>query len=208
MGKRVLVLSQNDKWHKSEDLGTLIETWAQGLAELTVEGTHDRGVLGRAALAAYDACVICASMEGLTDAEERGLASYVEDGGAVVGIHGATVTDEDSATYIDLIGARFDHHPKYAPFEVRIAASGHPVVAGLDATTYTDELYVLDRSPGGATVLATAEWEGSAQPMVYTRSYGKGKVLYIALGHDAATFEHPAFRRLVVQGLRWACGAT
>jgi type 1 glutamine amidotransferase len=27
--------------------------------------------------------------------------------------------------------------------------------------------------------------------------------VYLALGHDAASWEHPAFRHLVVEGTRW-----
>ncbi len=83
----------------------------------------------------------------------------------------------------------------------------HPVVAGLGDMTFSDELYVLDRAPRDATVLAVAEWQGSAQPMVYVKPYGVGKVLYVAPGHDEATYGHPAFRRLVMQGLAWACDA-
>ncbi|MBN1640860.1 MAG: ThuA domain-containing protein [Anaerolineae bacterium] len=63
----------------------------------------------------------------------------------------------------------------------------------------------MDRTPRDATVLAVTEWEDAVQPMVYTKTYGAGRVLYIALGHDAATYAHPAFRQMVIQGLRWAC---
>jgi type 1 glutamine amidotransferase len=41
--------------------------------------------------------------------------------------------------------------------------------------------------------------------MVYVKPYGRGRVLYNALGHDASAFDHPSFQRLVVQGLAWAC---
>ena len=59
-----------------------------------------------------------------------------------------------------------------------------------------------------ADVLLDAEWEGERHPMAYTRKVGKGAVFYLALGHDGATWEHPAFRRLVVEGTRWLLDQT
>lgn len=138
MDKRVLVVSQNDKWHKMEDLGDQIAGWARTLEGVQVGVSHDRSVLGRAALDTYDVCVLCTSMEGLTDAEEVGIARYVDAGKGLIGIHAATVIDEGRETLIDVIGARFDHHPPYASFDVRVIAPDHPVVAGLGHITFSD----------------------------------------------------------------------
>ena len=54
--------------------------------------------------------------------------------------------------------------------------------------------------------LATAEHEGRAEPMLWTRPYGTGRVAYLALGHDAEAFGHPAFLELVQRSIRWAAG--
>ncbi len=67
MDKRVLVVSQNDKWHKLEDLGARIVEWSGALTGLAVEASHERSILGREALSSYDVCVLCTSMEDLTD---------------------------------------------------------------------------------------------------------------------------------------------
>ena len=40
--------------------------------------------------------------------------------------------------------------------------------------------------------------------MVTVREAGRGRVCYIALGHDGRAQHHPAFQRLVVQAARWA----
>ncbi len=204
MAVRALVLSENDRWHKLEDLGALIVEWAADVEGLTTETSHERAVLGSEALGQYDVCVLCLSMDELTDAEENGLAAFVAGGKVAFGLHAATVTEEGRVTYIELIGGRFEHHDKYGEFEVHIEDVEHPVTLGIEDFRVSDELYVLDRAPREARVLATAIWEGKPQPLVYTKPYGRGMVLYNALGHDQATFEHPAFRRLVVQGLAWA----
>jgi len=205
MAVRVLVLSRNDRWHKLEDLGARIVEWSGGLEGVEVETSHERSVLGTRDLASYDVCVLCVTMSELSDAEEQGLASFVAGGKVAYGIHSASVTDEDRETYIDLIGARFKHHPPHQSFQVKIVNGAHPVTEGVTDFALPDELYVLDRAPRNAAVLATARWEGADQPIVYVKPYGRGTVLYNALGHDAPAFDHPSFQRLVVQGLRWAC---
>jgi scyllo-inositol 2-dehydrogenase (NADP+) len=51
-------------------------------------------------------------------------------------------------------------------------------------------------------------WKGKPQPMAYTKSYGDGKVFFLALGHDEAALNHPEFRKLLLRGVDWALGRT
>jgi type 1 glutamine amidotransferase len=202
--KQILVLSKNDQWHKLEDLGARIVDWAKGIDGVEVRGSHDRGILAADELGAYDVCVLCITMSDLSDGEEQGLARFVGEGKVAFGLHAAAVTDEDRETYIDLIGGRFTHHPRYAEFEVKIVDADHPISKDVTDFSVSDELYILDRTPRDARILATATWEGAEQPLVYVKPYGQGTVVYNALGHDSAAWEHPAFRALVTQGLAWA----
>jgi hypothetical protein len=215
MPKRILILSQDDRWHKLEELGARIARWAEELDNVAAQISHDLEVLAGGELDACDVCVLCATMSDLTAGQEQGLVDWVAGGGTLLGIHSATVVDEKRTAYIELIGGRFTHHSPYHEFEVRIATvagptdeastPGHPIVRGVDDFRIHDELYVLDRPPRGAHVLATASWEGADQPLVYTKGYGQGRVAYNALGHDQAAFDHPAFQKLVRQAIGWAC---
>jgi type 1 glutamine amidotransferase len=205
MPHRVLILSQDDRWHRLEDLGERMANWSRDLHDVSAEITHDPEVLAGSKLKTCDVCVLCATMGELSDSQERGIVDFVNQGGALFGVHSATVADEQHVAYIDLIGGRFTHHSPYQEFQVTIEEKEHPITSGLDDFMIHDELYVLDREPEGARVLATALWEGRAQPLVYVKGHGQGWVLYNALGHDEAAFDHPAFQKLVVQGLDWAC---
>ena len=205
MTKRVLILSQSDRWHKLEDLGARIVRWLGRLEGVETETCHDKAALAGGQLDGYDVCVLCATMSGLTAEQERAVVDFVAGGRSLVGIHSATVVDEERTAYIDLIGGRFTHHSPYHEFEVRVVGQGHPITAGVGDFKVQDELYVLDRAPEGAQVLATALWEDQAQPLVYVKKHGKGQIVYNALGHDDAAFDHPAFQKLVVQGIEWAC---
>jgi predicted dehydrogenase len=43
--------------------------------------------------------------------------------------------------------------------------------------------------------------------MIYVRQEGKGRIVYLAMGHGEAAFNHPEFRKIVMRSLRWSTGA-
>jgi len=205
MSARVLILSKNDQWHPLEELGARIVDWAGELEGVEAEVSHDRGILTSGKLDTYEVCLLCTTMRELTDEQEQALVNFVERGKGLFGIHSATVVEEERTRYINLIGARFVHHSPYHEFRVKIEDREHPITSEIDDFPICDELYVLDRQPAGAHILATALWENEVQPLVYTKSYGRGRVLYNALGHNEAAYDNPAFQKLVVQGIKWMC---
>ena len=204
-GTRALMIARSDQWHDLKTLGSMVEEW---LPEVAFETSEDNASLLALSPARHHLCLLCATMTGLPEAEEAALVRYVNGGGGLLGLHSCTVVDEERREYVELLGGRFAHHSPYHEFAVQVTESARPVRVGVEDFTIRDELYVLDREPVGATVLATAEWEDRPQPMVYAKSAGQGRVCYNALGHDAAAFNHLAFRQLVVQGARWAAGLT
>jgi len=204
LSRRILILSKNDKWHKLENLGSRIVRWAKDLPGVETDTSHDLGILASGQLDAYDVCVLCATMSELTAEGEQALVGFVEKGGVLFGIHSATVVDEKSSRYVNLIGGGFSHHSSHHEFQVQIADAQHPITSAVGDFVISDELYVLDREPERAHILATALWEDRPQPLVYVKGYGRGQVLYNALGHDEAAFDNLAFQKLVIQGIKWA----
>ena len=41
------------------------------------------------------------------------------------------------------------------------------------------------------------------QPVVWTHTYGAGRVVGLVFGHDAASLAHPLNSRIVTQALSW-----
>ena len=41
-------------------------------------------------------------------------------------------------------------------------------------------------------------------PLAWTRSYGRGRVFYTALGHDDAVWRDPRYQRLLLNGILWS----
>jgi type 1 glutamine amidotransferase len=65
----------------------------------------------------------------------------------------------------------------------------HEIVAGLADFDVTDERYTDLRVRPEVVALATHEHDGREHPLVWAWMYGRSKVIYNALGHDAASYE-------------------
>ncbi len=200
MSSKILILSKDDQYHKLETLGSLIVQWVKNL-DLDIQTSHEKDAIFK--LKDFDLFLLCMTTSQFTDEEEKALTDFVKAGRSLFAFHSASVIDEKNTKYIELIGGRFVTHSPYHEFPVTIVDKQHPVTKGIADFKISDELYALDREPKDAHILATTVWDNKTQPMVYSKRYGDGTVLYNALGHDEAAFNNPAYRQLTVQGIKW-----
>lgn len=97
------------------------------------------------------------------------------------------------------------HGPR-APFKVNIANKNHPITKGIADFEADDELYAKLQGEAKINVLATADsdWSKKTEPLVFTLSYGKGRVFHEAFGHDVKSLDNPAIAKLICRGCEWA----
>jgi len=162
---------------------------------------EDLDVLTR--LEPYDLLVFHYTIGEITDAQKNALLGWVASGKGYAGIHSAADSFRGCPEYRAMVGGYFVTHPKYRDYQVSVVDSAHPITEGIEEFFVKDEQYILDYDPR-VNVLATALWKGQAMPVVWTKSWGEGRVFYLALGHDAAACEHEQFKSLLVRGARWA----
>jgi hypothetical protein len=180
--------------------------WLAGGFRLEV--VHDTAAFAGDRLAEVDALMLYSQGGDLRPGEERALVEWVAAGGALAAVHSAMASFKGNARYHEMLGGTFAGHGPVAEFAVTLEAPGSPITAGLTDFAITDELYLVGGfDPAGTEVLATAESDGATQPLVYARRWGEGRVYFLGLGHDDRAFDHPAFRPLLLRGLRWALGA-
>lgn len=170
----------------------------------TLEKATETDVLTR--LDGRDLLVIYTDMGEMTGEEEAALAGWVERGGALVAIHGAAAGFRDNHTYHALIGSAFVSHPPATRFTVWSRDANHLITRRLPASfAVEDELYLLEPKADFHALLA-ARYLGQDVPLAYVRRHGRGRIFYLALGHDRAALDQPRFRDLVAHGARWALG--
>ena len=134
------------------------------------------------------------------------LANKIAAGTGLVILHATNVAFgdwKDQIGFFQLIGSRFVSHPPLTQFTVQ-PGEAHPVTNGVGKFEIEDEGYEIEWTGEPPKVLATGEWGGAVHPLVYVREHGKGRVCYIALGHDGRAWSNPGFKRLVTQAVSWA----
>ena len=144
----------------------------------------------------------------LTKTQRTKLLSTIRGGTGVVGLHASYYSFTKWDEMRTLWGARFVRHGKVdVLLEVRLVDREHPVTAGLPETFEShSELYQSTRLDKGCRLLAKAKEKGKDKewPSVWTKTYGKGRVVTILPAHWPDAYRVAAFQRLIAQAARWA----
>jgi hypothetical protein len=190
--------------HDAQGCGDAIGEALAGVAELDVTRSQDdRDCFVAANMAGRGLAVVYHTGPGLEDAQRHGLLDWVRDGGGFVGVHSAADSFRDCPDYVAMIGGEFITHPHYRQYLVSVADAEHPVTAGLTEFWVEDEQYVTAYDPRNQ-VLATALHQGKITPVVWVKSWGSGRVCWIALGHDPQACRQEIFVTLLQRACLWA----
>ncbi len=164
-------------------------------------------------LQGFDLIVPVWTMGEITREQEQGLLAAVEMGSGLAGWHGGMADAfRKSTDYQFMVGGQFVGHPgNIIDYEVNIARSDDPIVAGLRDFQMRSEQYYLHVDPANE-VLATTTFSGKylpwvagvVMPVVWKRRWGQGRVFYSSLGHVAKELEVPEVWTLTTRGLLWA----
>lgn len=197
-----------DRWYKQEDVQTLQK---DGLA--TVEYTSDPTTI-LSKLKDIDVLYLSNNQPITDEATRKAIFAFVDAGKGLVLAHPALWYNwADWPEYNQkLVGGGSKGHDKYGPFEVTVTNKKHPVTKNVpDNFKLNDELYYFkpDASGTAIEVLATAKAEGSDKvfPSIFVVKYPKGKIVGIALGHDAASHTIEPYQTILRNAVEWAAGA-
>ena len=142
--------------------------------------------------------------ETISQAALERLEGFVREGGGLLAVHSASASFKQEALFFEILGGRFREHGPVEPFEVRPAEMEDQPFGGIPSFSVHDELYRHDCLPGNVTHFATVV-DRFAEPMVWTRRLGQGRVCYCALGHTVESMGHPQVQEILRRGLAWAC---
>jgi type 1 glutamine amidotransferase len=97
------------------------------------------------------------------------------------------------------------HGPR-SVFTAKVVNKEHPITAGLGDFKVDDELYAKLQGTGDINVLveADSDWSNKTEPLVFTLSYGKGRVVHNAFGHDRKALMTPNVQKIIARGAEWA----
>jgi type 1 glutamine amidotransferase len=191
--------------------------------------TEEGGVFNAEQLSKFDAVIFNNSTGRLLNRDqETVLQEFVENGGSLIGIHGAGDDSHHWDWYEqNLVGSLFSHHslnPQFQETEITLNAVQDSLMSqGLPARwTHADEWYVFFENPRdkGFNIIYTIDGEkinpdgnilwtkdknfgmGKDHPVAWYRTTGKGRTFYTSMGHDASAWKQDAFVRMLENAVK------
>jgi type 1 glutamine amidotransferase len=148
------------------------------------------------------------TMGTLMAEQEKNLCEAVAGGVGLAGWHGGLGDAFRSNTEFQfMVGGQFVAHPGnlLPAWDVRIVDREHPITRGLSDFTMRDtERYYLHVDPSNRVLAVTRLDEGFDMPVVWTRTWGRGRVAYASFGHTHKDFDVPEAREIVQRSMLWA----
>lgn len=214
MAKIKVLLFSGGEIHNWKEVGDAVEPilCADDRFEVT-RVDEDLSVFEPPKLDPYDVLVFFYTVGSISEARKNGLLNWVASGKGYVGIHSAADSFRGCDEYEAMVGGHFVTHPRYRQYQVMITDPEHPAVkavaeslkaeGGVPEFFTTDEMYVTSWD-SRVKVLAKALWGKCTVPVVWVKRWGKGRVYWLAMGHDGAACRQPMFKPLLTEGILWA----
>jgi type 1 glutamine amidotransferase len=165
------------------------------------------------ALKNYDVIVFTiysAKLKELPGQAQENLLNYVKGGKGFFVQHLASASFPAWEEFGKLCGRKWvmgtsGHGPR-SVFQSKIVDKQHPITAGLSDFSVDDELYAKLQGNEDIHVLVTADsdWSKKTEPLVFTRTYGQGRVVHNAYGHDRKALMTPNVQKIIARGTEWA----
>jgi len=152
----------------------------------------------------------------MAPAARQAIFQLVRDGAGFVGLHSAADTWSTVPEYRALLGGAFDGHPWHQRVRITVEDPAHPATRQLGGTLeLSDEIYqfqawkradvhVLLRLDLRSVDAARGHRSDGDYALAWTRHVGRGRVIYIALGHEPAVWSDDRFQTLVLNAISWA----
>src|SRR6516165_1828627 len=149
--------------------------------------------------------------------EEQGAAikDFVEAGGALYALHNSSHISLFSKNYREVMGGAYIDHPALRPFKVSVVNKEHPITRGVQDFIVNDEQHfvtydkdskhILLRSENidGLTDIIQGKDLGSKAIAGWAYDFGKGRVVFTAVGHTLHALWQPEYFKLQKNAVGW-----
>jgi type 1 glutamine amidotransferase len=145
--------------------------------------------------------------------EEQGTAikDFVTAGNGFYALHNCSNISLSSKPYRDVMGGAYISHPPLRPFEVHATANKHPITEGMKPFIVNDEQHyvIYDKDPKYVIMEAENidglkfEDLGTKSVSGWAYDFGKGRVVFTAVGHTIHAMWNPQYVEIQKRSIRW-----
>jgi hypothetical protein len=150
-------------------------------------------------------------VEWLTEDMAVAVKDFVNEGKGFYSLHNNSHVSLSSKTYRDVQGGAYIGHPPLRPFKVRVINSSHPITKGVNDFIVNDEQHYVEYDKDRKYLLLESEnidgltfqKLGAKAPAGWAYDYGKGRVVFTAVGHTIHALNQPEHMKLQRQAVQW-----
>lgn len=217
MSRKALIVWGGWQGHQPQQVAEIFDrVLKQEGFEVEVSDTLD-AFKDKSRLNALSLIVPIWTMGKITEEQSLPVFQAVRDHGVgIAGCHGGMCDSfRDNTEWQFMTGGQWVAHPGNdgIRYRVRVIKGSSPIVEGIEDFEVCSEQYYMHVDPSNR-VLATTEFpvvDGPHapngrfdMPVVWTRYYGKGRVFYNSLGHQANIVESEPCLTIMRRGFLWA----
>jgi type 1 glutamine amidotransferase len=153
----------------------------------------------------------------LDDLQKKELLAFVRSGKGFVAAHTGLTAFESWPEFGEMLGATYGGHLYTGPGRMINEQATHPIVRHWGSVAeYTDEFYlakglsrdkvdVLLRFDPASAAKASLPADGDF-PLVWTKTYGQGRVVYSSLSHSTEAWDIRNVQIMMFEAIKWSLG--
>jgi type 1 glutamine amidotransferase len=145
--------------------------------------------------------------------EEQGAAikDFVAAGNGFYALHNCSHISLSSKNYREVMGGAYISHPPLRPFQVHATANKHPITDGMSPFIVNDEQHYVTYDKDPKYIIMEAEnidglkFEdlGTKSVSGWAYDFGKGRVVFTAVGHTIHAMWNPQYLEIQKRSVRW-----
>ncbi len=147
----------------------------------------------------------------ITQAQAEAVRDFVSEGNGFYSLHNNSHVSLSSPIYREVQGGAYIGHPTMRPFKVRVVNKSHPITQGIEDFMVNDEQHYVAYDKDQQNILLEAEnvdglgYEdhGTKSISGWAHEYGKGRVVFTAVGHSIHAMWAPEYVKLQKRAVQW-----
>jgi hypothetical protein len=151
------------------------------------------------------------SVPWMTEEQGAAIKDFVNAGGGLYALHDSSDISPRCKNFRDVMGGAFIGHPALRPFRVRPTGNKHPITEGITEFMVSDEQHYVTYDKDPKYVLLEAENTdgltfqglGAKSISAWAYDFGKGRVVFTAVGHTNHAMWVPQYLEIQKRSMRW-----
>ncbi|WP_308636027.1 ThuA domain-containing protein [Paenibacillus silvisoli] len=206
MSRKALIVWGGWDGHQPKEVAAIFEgVLKEEGFDVTVSDTLD-AYKDAELMAQLDLIVPVWTMGEISQEQLRPLLETVRAGCGIAGCHGGMADSfRNEVEYQYMVGGQWVAHPGNdgVRYDVNMVSEDEPLTKGIGDFEVCSEKYYMHVDPA-IKVHATTSFDDCKMPVVWTKSWGQGRVYYNTLGHQANIVAMPQTLELMRRGFLWA----